>query len=159
MRGEYAPYIYIRKNKIFLRFCAGGMRRDVGDQNSIKLWLPAWFITPSGGMCQKVCAGYKRPMAGQTMSPAISGYARGMRRVQKIQLATLVDSGARPEITPGEPLQRTKRMRWTVCARGYALAERSRQRVQASLQKVRIINFWVHAPGVCAVIRENKFLF
>ena len=78
----------------------------------------------SGGMRQRACAGYKRPMAGQTMSPAIFGYAPGMRRVQKIQLATLVDSGARPEITPGEPRQitkRTKSMRWTVCARGYTL--------------------------------------
>ena len=45
------------------------------------------------------------------------------------------------------------------------LAQRSRQRVQASLQNVRIINFWVCAGGMRRIYiyiytytRENQFL-
>ena len=70
------------------------------------------------GVCARRCAPGTN---GQWLAKRCHLPFLGMRQVQKIQLATLVDSGARPEITPGEPLQRTKRMRWTVCARGYTL--------------------------------------
>ena len=59
------------------------MRRDVGDQ--------------IGGYAPEGMRRAQTAMAGQTMPPAIFGYAPGMRQVQKIPMATLVDSRARPE--------------------------------------------------------------
>ena len=56
------------------------MRRDVGDQNSIKLWLPDWFIAPLAPwpIQPKACAaGW---LFGYT---GTFGYApEGMRRAQ-----------------------------------------------------------------------------
>ena len=117
----------------------------------------------SGGMRQRVCAGYKRPMAGQTMSPDIFGYAPSMRRVQKMPMATLVDSRARLEITARQMMSPAtsglsiKNPPPTLLIPG--LAERSRQRVQASLQKVRIINFWFCAGAMRRIYICTKNIF
>ena len=137
-------------------------------------------------MRQKVCAGYKRPMAGQTMSPAIFGYAPGMRRVQKFNWPPWLILGLAQRSRQENRSKELKGcagqyapegIRWIqkvngspndvcchiwVCAGDalgtknpptlliLGLAQRSRQRIQASLQNVRIINLGVCA-GVCAI--------
>ena len=93
-----------------------GMRRVCAKQK--KLYRTPCPIQPSPEIThlrsdRGVCArGYAPGTNGQWMAKRCLLPFLGMRQVQKIPLPTLVDSRARPEITPGEHL--------SGCAPGYA---------------------------------------